>query len=145
MRMWQWMTIKRFPDLVWRRWNGAVPRDIPGALAKPGLAPRFLGNRSSLRGRHRNTLSRLFFTADMLHDPRDGYRLAGSAFQMQDRHTSLFEREMGLVPAAAKALIRLTSAMTSKEIQRTAKRLNHIGSTLVFEYMEERELIDLLK
>jgi hypothetical protein len=81
----------------------------------------------------------------MLYDKEEGYKLAGSAFTMQDRHTSLFEREMGLVPAAARALIRLTSAMDSKQIQRTAKRLNHIGSTLVFEFMEERELISLLK
>ncbi len=144
MRMWQWLAIKRFSQLVWRRWNNDLPGDIQAALAKPGLAPRFLGN-NSLRGRHRNALSRLFFTAEMLQDKKDGYKLAGSAFQMQDRHASLFEREMSLVPAAAKALIRLTSGMSSKEIQRTAKRLNHIGSTLVFEFMEERELVDLLK
>jgi hypothetical protein len=144
MRMWQWMTIVRFPDLVWERWNGERPSDIKAALAKSGLAARFLGN-ASLRGRHRNALSRLFFAADMLYDKRDGYKLAGSAFQMQDRHTSLFEREMSLVPAAAKALIRLTHSMDSKQIKRTAKRLNHIGSTLVFEFMEERELLELLK
>lgn len=144
MGMWQWMAIMRFPKLVWQRWNGEQPKDIQAALAKGGLAARFLGNRS-LRGRHRNALSRLFFTADMLYDEKEGYRLVGSAFQMQDRHTSLFEREMGLLPASAKALIRLTQAMSSKEIQKTARRLNHIGSTLVFEVMEERELVDLLR
>src|SRR5262249_22315513 len=135
---------KRLPELVWQRWNGEHPKDLRVALAKPGLAARFLGNKS-LRGRHRNALSRLFFTAATLHDKNDGYKLAGSAFQMQDRHTSLFEREMGLVPAAAKAFIRLTRAMNSKEIQRISKRLNHIGSTLVFEFVEEQELIDLLE
>jgi hypothetical protein len=145
MRFWQWMSIHRFPNLVWRRWGSGPPSDIKSALSQRGLSPRFLGNRSSLRGRHRNALSRLFFAADMLYDKEEGYKLAGSAFTMQDRHTSLFEREMGLVPAAARALIRLTSAMDSKQIQRTAKRLNHIGSTLVFEFMEERELISLLK
>jgi hypothetical protein len=144
MRMWQWMAVKRFPELVWRRWNGKVPTDMPAALARAGLAARFLGNRS-LRGRHRNAISRLFFAADMLYDKADGYKLAGSAFQMQDRHTSLFEREMGLLPSTAKALIRLTKRMNSKDIQRMAKRLNHIGSTLVFEVVEERELMDLLK
>jgi hypothetical protein len=143
MRMWHWFSIIRFPVLVWGRWNGEQPSDIDAALAKGGLAARFLGNRS-LRGRHRNALARLFFTAEMLYDAKEGYRLVGSAFQMQDRHTSLFEREMGLLPATARALIRLTQGMDSKEIQKMAKRLNHIGSTLVFEVMEERELRELL-
>jgi hypothetical protein len=145
VRMWQWMAIKRFPQFVWARWNGEQPKDIRAALARHGIPARFLGNRSSLRGRHRNALSRLFFAAETLYDQSDGYKLAGSAFQMQDRHTSLFEREMGLLPAAAKAFIRLTAGMNSKQIQRTGKRLNHIGSTIVFEFMGEKELVDLLR
>jgi hypothetical protein len=144
MRMWQWLAIKRLPHFVWRRWNDELPDKIEAALARPGLPPRFLGS-NSLRGRHRNALSRLFFAAEMLRDKKEGYMLATSAFQMQDRHTSLFEREMGLVPAAAKALIRLTNGMSSKEIQRMAKRLNNVGSALVFEFVEEQQLVDLLK
>lgn len=145
MRFWQWMTVKRFPNFVWMRWNnGAIPKDIGGALARRGMPERFLGNRS-LRAKNRNALSRLFLTADILWDKADGYKLATAAFLKQDRHTSIFEREMGLVPAAARALIRATKGMGSEDIQKTAKRLNHMGSALVLETVDERELVDLLK
>lgn len=144
MTFWQWLTIKRFPDFVWTRWSTGAPDDIGAAVARGGMADRFLGNRS-LRGRNRNALSRLFFTAEILHDETHGYKLATAAFANQDRHTSIFEREMGLVPSVAKALVKATKGKGSEEIQKTAKRLNHIGSALVLEAVEERELISLLK
>lgn len=144
MRMWQWLTIRRFPDFVWTRWDGKIPTDVGAALARGGMADRFLGSRS-LRGRNRNALARLFFTADILHDGKEGYRLAATAFANQDRHTSIFEREMGLVPAAAKALIKVTQKMGSEDIQKTAKRLNHIGSALVLESVDEQQLVRTLR
>jgi len=144
MRLWHWLAAKRLSQFVWTRWHGSVPSDVGVALARGGMSDRFLGS-STLRGRNRNAISRLFFTAEILYDKTDGYRLAASAFANQDRHTSLFEREMGLVRAAAKALIRATTGMGSEDIQKTAKRLNHIGSSLVFEVVDERELIGLLK
>jgi hypothetical protein len=144
MRFWQWLSVKRFPEFVWLRWSTGVPNDIAAALTRGGMADRFLGSRS-LRGRNRNAFSRLFFTSEILQDRVEGYKLATAAFANQDRHTSIFEREMGLVPSAAKALIRATKGMGSEEIQRTAKRLNHIGSALVLETVEERELVGLLK
>jgi Family of unknown function (DUF6339) len=144
MRFWHWLAVKRFAKFVWTRWHGSVPEDVGSALARGGMSDRFLG-RSTLRGRNRNALARLYFTAAILHDRIDGYTLAASAFANQDRHTSLFERKMGLVPAAAKALVRVTKGMGSEEIQKAAKRLNHIGSSLVFEIMDERDLITLLK
>ena len=144
MRFWQWLSVKRFPEFVWTRWSTGVPNDVGAALARGGMADRFLGNKS-LRGRNRNAFSRLFFTAEILHDKIEGYKLATAAFANQDRHTSIFEREMGLVPSAAKALIKATKGMGSEEIQKTAKRLNHIGSAIVLEAVEERELISLLR
>jgi uncharacterized protein DUF6339 len=144
MRMWHWLAIKRFPDFVWIRWDGKVPADVASALARGGMAARFLGNRS-LRGRNRNALARLFFTAEILYDQKEGYRLATTAFANQDRHTSLFERKMGLLPEAAKALIRVTQKMGSEEIQKTAKRLNHIGSALVLDTVDEQQLIRTLR
>jgi hypothetical protein len=143
MRMWHWLAIKRFPDFVWIRWHGKKPGDVAAALAG-GMPARFLGNRS-LRGRNRNALARLFFTAEILYDRKDGYLLATTAFANQDRHTSLFERKMGLLPDAAKALIRVTQRMGSEEIQKTAKRLNHIGSALVLDTVDEQQLIRILR
>ena len=139
MRFWHWMTITRFRQLVWHRWFNGPPKDIEKALGQPAKKHRFLGTRS-LRGRNRNALSRLFFTADILYDKNDGYKLTKTAFVNQDRHTSIFERELGLVPDAAKALVRFTAGMDSKEIQRSAKRLNHIASTLVLEVVDEADL-----
>jgi hypothetical protein len=144
MRFWQWMAVERFPDFVWLRWHGEVPEDVDAALSRGGMAERFLGNRT-LRGRNRNALSRLFFTADILYDNSLAYKLATSAFANQDRHQAIFERAMGLVPAAAKALIRATRGLGSEEIKSIAKRLNHIGSSLVLETVDEKELLTLLK
>jgi hypothetical protein len=144
MRFWQWMTVKRFPDFVWTRWNGSIPKDIAAALSRGGMAERFLGNRS-LRAKNRNALSRLFLTSDILYDKMDGYKLAAAAFLNQDRNQAIFERDFGLLSSAAKALIRATKGMGSAEIKKTAIRLNHMGSTLVLESADERELINLLK
>jgi hypothetical protein len=144
MRMWHWMAISRFPGFVWNRWFSGKPADIATALVQEAKKQRFLGTRS-LRGRNRNAFSRLFFTAEILHDSVEGYKLAATAFANQDRHTSIFERELGLVPDAAKALVRLTARMDSKGIQRTAKRLNHIASSLVIETVPQSDLIKLLK
>ena len=144
MRFWHWLAVERFQDLVWERWFGGRPVDMDLAVAPSAAKARFLGTRS-LRGRNRNALSRLFFTAEILYDQKDGYRLATTAFANQDRHTSIFERELGLMPDAAKALIRTTAKMDSKRIQKTAMRLNHIGSTLVLEAASENQLIKLLK
>jgi hypothetical protein len=144
MRFWQWLTITRLPEFVWLRWHGEVPQDIKAALGRSGMCDRFLGKRT-LRGRNRNALARLFFTAEILHDKALGYKLVTSAFVNQDRHTSIFEREMGLLPEVAKALIKITRGLGSEEIQKMAKRLNHIGSSLVLEIISESELLSLLK
>lgn len=144
MRFWHWLCTQRLQEFVWIRWHGEIPQDIRAALSRSGMSDRFLGNRT-LRGRNRNALSRLFFTAEALHDKKMGYKLATSAFANQDRHTSIFERSMGLIPAAAKALVRSTQGMGSEDIQKTAKRLNHIGSSLVLELIDEQAVVQLLK
>lgn len=46
MRLWQWLTVKRFPNFVWTRWNGSIPVDVSAALTRGGMVDRFLGNRS---------------------------------------------------------------------------------------------------
>jgi hypothetical protein len=144
MKFWHWLAIKRLPNFVWLRWNGSVPTDPKLALSRSGMSDRFLGGRT-LRGRNRNALSRLYFTAKILHDDSMGYKLVNSAFANQDRHTSIFERQMGMIPSVAKAIVRATNGMGSEDIQRTAKRVNHIGSSLVLETVEEKEVLALLK
>jgi hypothetical protein len=144
MRFWHWLCACRLQDFVWMRWNGELPRDKNAALTRSGMSDRFLGGRT-LRGRNRNALSRLFFTADALFDNAQGYKLATSAFANQDRHVAIFERTMGLMPAVAKGLVRSTQGMGSEEIQKTAKRLNHMGSTLVLERIAEQDVVKILK
>ena len=71
--------------------------------------------------------------------------LVATAFANQDRQQAIFERQLGLVPAAAKALVRLTATQNSDDIKKTAKRMNHIASSIVLETFVEKELIQLLK
>ncbi len=139
-RVWQWLCVTSFPDLVWRRWAGEVP---PPEMLKDSLLPkyhpRFLA-RPSLNGISRNTLARLWWTAEQLGD----YDLARRALSSQDMFQNIFERFFGIYPAAARACLDRFDGRSEAEIRSASKWLQQCASTTMLEGLSEGEVAVIL-
>jgi len=139
-RVWQWLAVSKFPDLVWRRWAGTVPSpgDLKEALAAK-YHPRFLA-RPSLNGISRNTFARLWWTAEELQD----YDLARRALSSQDMFQNIFERFFGIYPAAARACLDRFEGCGETEIRSAAKWLQQCATTTLLEGLSEDEIAAIL-
>ena len=139
-RVWQWLSVNRFPSFVWRRWAGHVPApaELKDALAAK-YHPRFLA-RPSLNGISRNTFARLWWTAEQLGD----YDLARSALSNQDMFQNIFERFFGIYPAAARACLERFDGRSEAEIRKAAKWLQQCATTTLLEGLEEHEVAAIL-
>ena len=65
-----------------------------------------------------------------------------------DFHTSIFDREFGLIPSIAKYIIKYCSEeniLDMKGIQKIAKRVNHLGSTLILDELNYTTFKKLLR
>ena len=138
MRVWHWLCAVEFSDLVWRRWRGtAAPQEHELDVAlTDSLVRRFLGA-PTLAGVSRNTLARLWWTAEHLGGD---YELARRALKRQDMHQAIFDRLFGLHPPAVRAAIRAFDGRSEDEIRRAAKWLNYAGATAVLEAMTQEDI-----
>ena len=139
-RVWQWLCITQFQDLVWRRWAGETP--APEALRealKARMYPRFLC-KPTLNGISRNTLARLWWTAEQLED----YELARKALSNQDMFQNIFERFFGIYPPAARACLDRFQGRKEVEIRTAAKWLQQCASTTVLESLDQPGIAAIL-
>lgn len=139
-RLWQWLCVREFPDLVWRRWSAGAP--LPEMLREAltsSMGPRFLA-RSSLNGVSRNTLARLWWAAEELDD----YDLARRALSSQDKFQNIFERFFGLYPAAARACLDRFEGRSEAEIRAASRWLQQCASTTLLEGLSESEIGGIL-
>ena len=142
MRVWHWLCSAQFPSLVWRRWRAAgtpEEHELAGALTD-SMARRFIGT-SSLAGVSRNTLARLWWTAEHLEGD---YELARRALSRQDMFQAIFERLFGLHPPAARAAIEAFDGKSEDEVRRAARWLNYAGATAVLEALTESDIRAIL-
>lgn len=146
MRVWHWLCAVEFPELVWKRWNrtGAVPasEEIPATLTH-AMGTRFMGG-SSLNGVSRNSLARLWWTAETLREGED-YDLARLALARQDRFQAIFERFFGLRPVVAKACLRRLAEESEDNTRKATKWLQQAASTTVIEYLDEPAITTILE
>jgi len=139
-RVWQWLCVTQFPELVWRRWAKQPP--APGMLHEAltsALHPRFLC-RASLNGISRNTLARLWWTAEQLED----YDLARKALSSQDMFRNIFERFFGVYPPAAKACLDRFDGRSESQIRAAAKWLQQCASTTALEALDQDAVAAIL-
>lgn len=138
--LWQWLCVSEFPDLVWRRWGAGapLPEMLRDALTS-SMGPRFLA-RASLNGISRNTLARLWWTAEELQD----YDLARHALSSQDMFQNIFERFFGLYPDAAKACLDRFEGRSEGEIRSASRWLQQCASTTLLEGLTEQEVAAIL-
>jgi hypothetical protein len=141
MRVWHWLTL-HFRDLVWRRWRDYLKQWEESEELNGEAAARFLG-RTSLNGVSRNTLARLWWTAQQLQDDGD-YTLARRAIEKQDRFQAIFERRFGLYLPAARACIECFSELGEQETRDAARWLQQCLSTTVLERLSQEDVASLL-
>jgi Family of unknown function (DUF6339) len=145
MRVWHWLCASEFPQLVWRRWRAAasIPsaEELPQALTT-STAGRFLGT-SSLNGVSRNTLARLWWTAEALREGED-YELARTILRDQDMFQAIVERFFGMSPAVARACVRRLQGLPEDDQRRAAKWLQQRAATTAIEYLDESAVAAIL-
>tara|TARA_X000001036_G_C20529915_1_gene745789 strand:- start:330 stop:1049 length:720 start_codon:yes stop_codon:yes gene_type:complete len=150
MRLWQWFTVVRHPDLVWLRWRGSVPVDPDNGFkngngARKIATIRFLGS-SSINGHARNTFSRLFFAAErLLTLDNNNYDLVRRLFTSQELHQGISDREFGLLPSVNKVLTKELADLPDLKIRSSVKKLNSLGGSFCLDFLDESELTDLIQ
>jgi len=145
MRIWHWLTVVRYPDLVWLRWRGSVPADpeegfMIGNGHRPVPAVRFLGT-ASINGHGRNTFARLFFAAERLvgKEGKD-YNLVRRLFKSQELHLGLSDREYGLLPHVNRVLTRRLADLPDQQVRAGVRYLNAIGGSICLDLLDEDEI-----
>lgn len=140
-RVWQWLCVTQFADLVWQRWgDGTPPPDELKEALKARMFSRFLC-RPSLNGISRNTLARLWWTAEELESD---YALARKALANQDMFQNIFERFFGIYPEAARACLDRFDGRSAAEIRSAAKWLQQCATTTVLEGLDEADISTIL-
>lgn len=144
MSTWHYLTVREFPEIVWRRWNkGVVPDgDEVAATLTPALSGRFLGS-SNLGGVSRNTLARLWWTAHELHEG-DDYDIPRSALDNTETFQIVFERFFGIYPDAARACFSRFAGVPEEKRRVAAKWLQQCLSTTVLETLSAEAVCDIL-
>ncbi len=142
MRIWHWLTVVRYPDLVWLRWRGSVPSDpeegfMLGNGRRPVPTVRFLGT-ASINGHGRNTFARLFFAAERLIG-REGtdYKLVRRLFSSQELHLGLSDREYGLLPHVNRVLTRRLADLPDQQVRAGVRNLNALGGSICLDLLDE--------
>ena len=150
MRLWQWFTVVRHPDLVWLRWRGSVPIDPENGFkngngSRKVATIRFLGS-SSINGHGRNTFARLFFAAErLLGRDNDNYDLVRRLFTSQELHLGISDREFGLIPAVNRVLAKELADLPDLKVRSSIKKLNSLGGSFCLDLLDDSELTDLLQ
>jgi len=142
MRIWHWLTVVRYPDLVWLRWRGSVPADpeegfILGNGHRPVPAVRFLGT-ASINGHGRNTFARLFFAAErLIGRAGSDYDLVRRLFSSQELHLGLSDREYGLLPHVNRVLTRRLADLPDQQVRAGVRNLNALGGSICLDLLDE--------
>lgn len=147
-RFWQWLAICECADLVWKRWHGEVPEDPSVPIQDWSLAQRFIGTKTggrSLNAFSRHALARLWWCCEHLKSDADGYELVPLALSTQDFYQAIFDRELGLYPAAARACVRAFHGKPEGTFRRGIARLNHLLTTITLEGLSEHDIMELLE
>ena len=150
MRLWQWFTVIRHPDLVWLRWRGSIPVDPESGFengngSRKVATIRFLGS-SSINGHGRNTFARLFFAAErLLGRDNDNYDLVRRLFTSQELHLGISDREFGLLPAVNRVLTKELADLPDLKVRSSVKKLNSLGGSFCLDLLDDSELTDLLQ
>jgi hypothetical protein len=120
--VWWWLTLRRYPDVVRRRWA-----DRSGSVS----VERMLGSIA------RNAFGRLWWAAEMVEG--DGERLA-RMFGNQDLFEAVIGRKLGRNPAALKVILDRLAERPGVVARETVRDLHQVLSTIVLEALTPDDL-----
>jgi len=142
MRVWHWLCVEGFPELVKDRW--AIAEWTPEQVGIPPGHIRYLGN-PTLSGFARNCLSRLWWAGHTLYSEEDGYQMVNGVFDPQDLFTAVFERDLVLNRNAARACVSLLQGKDGAEVKLACKRLSQWATTIQLELLDEEDIRQLME
>lgn len=136
--LWQWLCLEPLRDYVLARWCGGVSQDQLPNL-KTSKLQRFVGS-PTMVGMSRNAVARLFWGAEAAYATTGSYEDCALVFGSADLYVGVFEREMGLHPEAAMAIIRRLADEPEERRRQALRRLNFVLSTTALEALSAAEV-----
>jgi hypothetical protein len=122
--VWWWLSLRRFPVIVRRRWASADDGGTP-TIARE----RMLGQVN------RNAVARLWWGAEMTRATSDATKYTRLMFRNQDLFEAIIGRSLGRNPAALEVILDELSGIPGKDARETVRDLRFLLSTLVLEAM----------
>lgn len=132
MGVWRYLSIVRHPELVRHRW---------GYSSRGEMRRRFVGSNQW----NSNTLSRLWWAAELTHDESSEYELTKKAFSSQHVARSAFERLFGHHHDTAAAFIEVFHDDPQEVVESAVKRFNQRLTTIRVEAIDRDRIEQLLR
>ena len=136
LRFWQWLSVDRFPEFVWRRWAPSSKFGSSEELRKKPLCERYLGA-YSLRGFARHAFARYFIGCESLHKTHANVR---DLFSKQQLFQDIFEREIGLAPSVPPAMVAALKSSSDTRTKLVSRLLNHLDHTICLDALSTSEV-----
>ncbi|GAB5410485.1 MAG: hypothetical protein BalsKO_28500 [Balneolaceae bacterium] len=135
-RLWVTLAHTKFFSYSVNRWS--ISR-------KRAILDRFFYEGSGIRVRGTNSISRLWWVAELTFDGEreDMYELTKAAFSMQDLFWGVFNRRIGTYTNILKTWISIAKKnkhLGSKELQLIPKGLNAIGGNMFLGSLDQNEI-----
>lgn len=130
--IWRYLTVVRYAEFVRHRW---------GFSSTSEMRRRFIGSERW----NSNTLSRLWWAAEMTYNEQTSYELTQMAFESQHVARSVFERNFSMNQAAAAAFINVFHREHKEVVETAVKKFNQRLATIRAEGMNQSELEEMLK
>lgn len=118
--LWWWLTLRRYPEIVRRRWT------------KTG-DDKFLSRERMLGQVNRNALARLWWGAEMVRSLPDPEAYTRLMFKNQDLFEAIIGRSLGRYPEALEVILNELSPLHGKSAREIVRDLRFLLSTLVLE------------
>lgn len=118
---WAWLAVEEFPEYVWWRFPGK--RDDPDPAKNGTTLKRFTG-----RDRD-HAFGRLWWGAELFRNGGD-YASVVKAFEMQDIPNTWLSLDAVHNPAAAQAAVAMLPDLSSDDINRLSKAMDHVLTTV---------------
>lgn len=127
--LWWWLTLRRYPTIVRRRWLKAADDDSPSLSRE-----RMLGQVN------RNAFARLWWGAEMVRSLPNSEGYTRLMFKNQDLFEAIIGRRLGRYPEALRVILDELSPLQGKPAREIVRDLRFLLSTLVLEAMSAEAL-----
>jgi hypothetical protein len=125
--IWRYLAVIEVPEFVRHRWKFNERNE---------MRARFMGSRRW----DGNALSRLWWAAELTHDPEAGYEYTEQVFSTQHLARAIFDRRFSHYPRATKAFIDVFGDDNQETVEAAVKEFNSWLTTIRIEVLPQTHL-----